>query len=105
MNKKILIDFDGVIHKASRGYQEGVIYDEPTPNCVYSINNLINQGYEVVIFTARTEGDYPNIIKWLKDYGFPELDITNVKPQDALCFIDDRAIRFTNWSDIVKYFI
>lgn len=105
MNKVILVDFDGVIHKASRGYGKvGEIYDEPMEGAVYTMTNLINQGYKLIVFTAREESEFPAVKKWLDKYGFPEMTISNRKVK-ALAYIDDRAIRFTSWKDIVHYFI
>ena len=37
--KTIVFDFDGVIHKYSKGWQDGSIYDEP----VEGIKDLINE--------------------------------------------------------------
>ena len=105
MKKIICTDFDGVIHKCSRGYQDGEIYDEPTENARFTIENLQRAGFEVVIFTARGKEKYSKIRKWLRKYGFPPLKITNIKPKKVLAFVDDRAIRFTSWQDIVHYFI
>lgn len=103
-SKVLLVDFDGVIHKSSSGFLNGDIYDDPTDNCLFTINNLIKAGYKIVIFTARERQDYKKIKEWLKLHRFPELEITN-KKITALAYIDDRAIRFTSWPDIVHYFI
>ena len=98
---RILVDFDGVIHKYSKRYKDGDIYDIPTEGAVQGINNLLEDGYEVVIFTARP--NTKDIPKWLKRWGIPQLKITDRKIA-ALAYIDDRGIRFTNWRDILNYF-
>lgn len=62
--KTIAIDFDGVIHKYSSGWQDGTIYDEPIDGSLEAIRDLLKQGYSVFIFSTRS----PRQIKrWLDD--------------------------------------
>jgi len=43
------------------------------------------------------------IWEWLEHHGFGSYikEVTAVKPR-AVCYIDDRAIRFTNWEETCK---
>lgn len=99
----IAIDFDGVICK-----REGIptirSWDnaEPMEGALDAINLLIKQGKKVWVFTSNPEPE--KVKKWLDSYGFPELEITNIK-KPAHVYIDDRGLRFTNWQDIRKYFV
>jgi hypothetical protein len=97
----IAIDFDGVIHAYSQGWHDGDIYDDPVPGTKEAIKKLMNKGYKVVVFTART--DLEEIGVWLKYHDIVVDKITNTKPR-AIAYIDDRGIRFTNWKDILNYF-
>jgi|TARA_Y100000310_G_scaffold160800_1_gene160693 acid phosphatase class B len=102
MKRIIAVDFDGVIHKFRKGWMDGSIYDEPVEDAIKELNMLNKKGYKVVVLTARTE--HKEIQEWLKDKGVNfDIEVTNVKPP-AIAYIDDRAIRFTNWNDIYKYF-
>jgi phosphoglycolate phosphatase-like HAD superfamily hydrolase len=103
-NKVLQIDFDNVIHRARWGFQKGEIYDEPSEGAEFTLNKLHDQGYELVILTSRPESDYPNIEAWLGKYNFPPMRITNRK-EPARAYIDNRAIRFTNWADMAFYFL
>lgn len=112
MSKKtIAIDFDGVIHRYSKGWlKDGPsIYDPPVDGAFQAIEKLRNKGYEIVIFTARPESQHIEILEWCVEqaetYGlvFDDIAVTNIKPRAAV-YIDDRAIRFTNWKDILNYF-
>jgi len=99
---KIAIDFDGVIIERN-GIPTGNLpwTDKPLKGALDSINLLIKQGHDVWIFTSN-----PNPIgveDWLEENGFPDLEVTNIK-KPCHVIIDDRAIRFTNWQDIRKYF-
>jgi 5'(3')-deoxyribonucleotidase len=107
--KTIAIDFDGVIHKYSKGWMNGEIYDTPIDGAVEAWYSLYNAGYELVVLTSRDNLD--DVREWMHKYfdferrigHFYEPLITNLKVQ-AIAYIDDRGIRFTNWSDIRKIY-
>ena len=105
--KTIAIDFDGVIHKYSNGWQDGEIYDEQMERAEYALKNLKSKGYKIVVFTTRggDKAQRINMVNWFRDEGLSNYidEITDKKPP-AVAYIDDRGIRFTNWDDIVKYF-
>jgi hypothetical protein len=115
--KPISIDFDYPIHAFSRGYCQVDIYDEPTPGAHEALKALLRD-YAVHILSAR---DAKEIVKWCR-VKFPDIEfalippdapywqtkdvvgVTNIK-LPAIAYIDDRGIRFTNWADIMKYFL
>ena len=99
--KTIALDFDGVIHKYSKAYHDGTIYDDPIDGARDAIRLIKKKGYKVVIFTARPNID--EIHQWLQKHKIVVDDVTNSKPK-AIAYIDDRGIRFTNWRDILNYF-
>lgn len=101
--RRIAIDFDGVIHRYSDGYQKGDPYDIPMPGAFETMRRLISQGFEIYIFTVRPPQE---VVKWLGKHGW-DLEIPRVTNEKlpAIAYIDDRAIRFTNWADITKYFL
>lgn len=113
--RTIAVDFDGVIHKYSKGWQDGSIYDTPVEDSEKQLKRLVDKGYKVVIFTTRVNPEMGDDIElerkkmeeWLTANGFlidvHYHEITALKPK-AIAYIDDRAIRFTNWEDISKYF-
>lgn len=98
--KTISIDFDGVIHKYSKGYHDGTAYDEPMPGAQKALEGLEAEGYELIIFSTRPA---EQIHDWLEKYGFKKYKVFE-KPM-AIAYIDDRALRFTNWHDIKRYFL
>lgn len=96
--KNIAVDFDGVIHRYSRGWQAGLIYDRPIAGSRKSIEALTKK-YNVIIFSRRAaEQDIKHIALWLKNNRIPYSEITAEKPR-AKWYIDDQAIRFTNWPE------
>lgn len=52
----IALDFDGVIHRYSRGWGDGKIYDPPMDGAPEAIERL-NKEFNLVIFTARKNLD------------------------------------------------
>jgi phosphoglycolate phosphatase-like HAD superfamily hydrolase len=98
---RLLVDFDGVIHRYGKGWHDGTAYDEPMPGARKALEQLNFHGYEIVIFSTR---DAEQIQEWLTRYNFQSYRVTNVK-EPALAIIDDRAIQFTSWErtlEVVK---
>lgn len=61
--KTIAFDFDGVIHKYSKGWQDGSCYDDEIEGIFQIIQQLFENGYSVFILSTRS----PRQIKrWLK---------------------------------------
>lgn len=97
MDKKtVVFDFDGVIHSYKSGWQGAAeIPDPPVPGIKEAIEDIRGIGYEVVVVSTRcavAEGKHA-VSKWLFDNGI-EVDRVLSKKPAAVCYIDDRAIRF-----------
>lgn len=110
---QIAIDFDGVIHKNTKGFHDGTVYDEPVEGAIEAIK-LLSQKYEIVIFTAKAKPDRPLvngktgaelIWDWLKKYNIQQYikQVTSEKPR-AISYIDDKAIRFESWKQTTQIF-
>ena len=56
----IAIDFDGVIHKNSKGFHDGTIYDEPIEDVKKGLEYL-SKSYKLVIYTCKANPDRPLI--------------------------------------------
>ena len=97
----IAIDFDGVI--ASLGadgyFQPSLANCQLIDGSAAAIQVLVDTGYHIVIHTSRAINPKlrADIMEWLDNYDVPYHDVTNLKPP-ALMYIDDRAIRFDNWT-------
>jgi hypothetical protein len=130
MAKTIAIDFDGVIHRYSKGWHDGTIYDEPVRGALEYIKSLMDQGYCVYVLSTRNPRQIKRWLdhytwKWdsfskddqLAFYGYkPEivpfwkniwdkpyaLGITNRK-LPAMAYIDDKAVRFEGrWDNLIN---
>ncbi len=105
----VVFDFDGVVHKYSKGWQDGSIYDVPNEGIKETINRLRLNNYEVVIVSTRcnTEEGRMAILTWLFSYGIVVDKVCKEKPP-AICYIDDRAIcydpKMNNLYDLIINF-
>lgn len=105
----ICLDFDGVIHSYTSGWQGvGVVSDPPVPGAIQFIERLQDDGFTVAIYSSRSSslrGRWA-MKRWLERYVFEILHGTYA--DDLLCAIkwpwfkpssfvtiDDRAITFT----------
>ncbi|MEU1141809.1 hypothetical protein ABZ392_33875 [Streptomyces sp. NPDC005885] len=108
----IAVDFDGVIHAYSRGWQDGTIYDLPMPGALDGLRQLMERD-AVFIFTSRNP---EQVADWLFERG--DFNITWEPPGQAICefwndrdrvlvtnrklpataYLDDRAVRFVDWA-------
>lgn len=59
------IDFDGVLHAYSRGWQNGVIYDEPLPGAADGLAALMSRD-AVFVLTARD--DLNAVADWIEEH-------------------------------------
>ena len=108
--KTIGIDFDGTICK-KQSYGNGLISEIPNDGASEIIKKL-HKEYKIVVFTVRLNPKFGGDIEWKKNqiehwlniHNIPFDEVTNNKPS-AMCYIDDRAIRFTNWQDISNYLL
>ena len=105
-NNTIAIDFDGVIHKNSKGFHDGTIYDEPIEDVKKGLEYL-SKSYKLVIYSCKANPNRPLIDGqtgidliwgWLQRWNLHGYikDVTYTKP-NAKYYIDDKAIRFINW--------
>lgn len=111
--RTIAVDFDGVIHSYRGGYKDGTIYDEPMPGAFEGLKRLMRFACVYILSTRSpsqiaewmaAKCDIPCValpsgaVQWRKP---GVIGVTNEK---LLCthIVDDRAVRFTNWTDIAN---
>ena len=107
----IAIDFDGVIHKNSKGFHDGTIYDEPIESVKKGLEYL-SKSYKLVIYSCKANPNRPLINgktgidliwSWLQKWELHNYidDVTYTKP-NAKYYIDDKAIKFIDWNQTIK---
>lgn len=109
--RQVGIDFDGVIHRNSKGFYDGTVYDDPIEGSLEAIQR-ISRTYDIVVFSAKARKDrmlinektgVQLIEEWLEKHGFMKYvkEVTSEKPR-AVAYIDDKAIRFFNWDQALN---
>ena len=58
-NNQVAIDFDGVVHRNSKGFHDGTVYDPPMEGAIEAIKWFASQGLDIVLFTAKVKPDRP----------------------------------------------
>jgi len=105
----LLIDLDGTIHNYSKGWHDGTIYDGPKEGAKEAIDKLKDE-YEIVIFTTRaseeangddTDNQVKSVKNWLNKH---KIYFDRITAEKIPCYkiIDDLAITFTNWKDVIN---
>jgi len=98
------IDLDGTLARSDTILNLSSI-GNPIPKMLNHLNQLIQDGNRIKIFTARASDPEQILLvkKWLKENGLPELEITNIKDYGMILLYDDRAIQvITNTGEAVK---
>ena len=109
---QIAIDFDGVIHKNSKGFFDGTVYDKPIKGTEEALKNL-SKKYKIIIFTCKVKPDRPLINgktgkelieDWLSKHNILHYihEVTCEKPR-ASVYIDDKGYRFENWENTLRF--
>ena len=100
------VDFDGVIHKCSKGYFDGTIYDDPIEGTYEALKKL-SEKYTVILYTCKAKPDRglvngktgtTLVWEWLEKHNMTKYvsKVTSEKPR-AVAYIDDKSIKFSNW--------
>jgi hypothetical protein len=95
----VAIDFDGVIHKYSKGWQDGTIYDDPIPGAFEMIRYLMQEDYSVFIMSVRSAWQ---IQRWLdKHLWMRDAFITREESLDKQAWLDDKRYFYGYRSEVI----
>ena len=107
--KTICIDFDGVIHDYSKGYQGDDVFDKPVEGASEGLKALKEAGWTIILFTTRKSTGA--LYDFLADNDLT-VDYVNWNPDQpknssgkliADVYLDDRGICFDgDWKKAVE---
>jgi len=116
----IAVDLDGVLFKIYWGDETGMVFDvnkfgEVIPGARESMKALKRSGFYLIVHTCRTNpelnrtencsvAELQKIVELkLKEEGIPFDEVfAGVGKPVAAAYIDDRAIRFESWNDVLS---
>ncbi len=100
--RRLAIDFDGVLHKYSKGFHDGTLYDMPVKDAKKFMEKL-HKDWWLYVYTTRasTKRGIKAIEEWLRTHKIPFDEVVGHKPI-AFAYIDDRAIYFQNWQQAIE---
>lgn len=109
---RIVVDLDGTIctlKEKNETYNDVV----PLKESIESLQKLKQDGHEIIIHTARNmktwDGNIGKVVanigkdtlEWLDKYNIPYDEVVFGKPYGDI-YIDDKALSFTSWDDVIK---
>ena len=110
----VAIDFDGVLHGYSQGWQDGRIYDPPVPGSREALEAMKAQGWKIYIYSTRSNKLYHKeqfkdqelaMKTWLEEHKIPYDRIWGFGKPMAEIYIDDRALTFPSLNKVSIFFI
>ena len=96
---KLIIDIDGTICEEKRQFSRSLA--KPLPDAIQSLKSLKKRGCILILYSARTWAEYEMTLNWLKSHDVPFDQLILGKPEGDY-WIDDRAIKYTNWKEVLK---
>jgi len=97
---QIAIDFDGTIAKDKKFPDIG----EPEEGVKEALSKIKEMGYTILIYTCRSkDAEALELVReWLDKHEIPYDDIFEGEKPFAKFYIDDRAIHFDNWNNVLE---
>lgn len=102
--KTVCVDFDGVIADYSQGFKGEDVFGHPLTGAADVTHRMHDKGWKVIIFTTRRETH--GLRSYLERNGiwYDSINTNSDQPEGsnagkpiADAYLDDRAIRFSDW--------
>jgi hydroxymethylpyrimidine pyrophosphatase-like HAD family hydrolase len=100
MSKRVVVDLDGTILQERPTFERSLTV--PMLHAVESLQQLSAKGYHITVYTARSWAEYDMTLAQLHMFRIP-FDLLLCGKPIADVWIDDRAMRFTTWKDVMEW--
>ena len=103
MASTICLDFDGVVHSYTSGWQGKLIINDPPVAGTKEAIDKLRMDYEVKIYSTRCDSEEGQeaIKRWLWKYDIVVDEVCAHKPP-AIIYIDDRGLQFNgDWDKTI----
>jgi uncharacterized HAD superfamily protein len=99
-DRVVVVDIDGTICTVERDYTKCRLL----PGCGAALRALRRRGYVIYLHTGRHINHLRTTVEWLRKHRVPYDHIVFGKPP-ARYYIDDRAVRFTGWNNVLRQLV
>jgi uncharacterized HAD superfamily protein len=96
---KLVIDIDGTICTEEKQFSRSLA--KPIDGAVKALKEINSKGHFIILYSSRTWAEYEMTVEWLKEHEIPFDQLILGKPQGDY-WIDDRAIEFLNWKQVMR---
>ena len=94
----IICDLDGTICTEEKTFSRSMAI--PLDGVVEALSELRNKGNKIIVYSARSWAEYEMTERWLNDNSVPYDQLVLGKPIGDY-WIDDRAVEFTSWAEVM----
>lgn len=95
---QLIVDIDGTICSEERQFSRPMA--SPMEHAIEAISRLKAEGHTIILYSSRTWAEYEMTVDWLARHGVEYDQLILGKPVGDF-WIDDRAIEFTSWADVL----
>jgi uncharacterized HAD superfamily protein len=96
---KLVIDIDGTICTEEKQFSRSLA--KPIEGAVNALKEINSKGHFIILYSSRTWAEYEMTVDWLEKHEIPFDQLILGKPQGDY-WIDDRAIEFLNWKQVMS---
>ena len=96
---KLIIDIDGTICTEEKQFSRSMA--KPLKGAQKALSKLKAEGHIIILYSSRNWAEYEMTIDWLNKHKFPFDQLILGKPQGDI-WIDDRALKFSSWDNVME---
>ena len=96
---QLVIDIDGTICTEEKQFSRSLA--NPIEGAIEALREIKAKNHTIILYSSRIWAEYEMTVDWLRKHDIPYDQLILGKPQGDF-WIDDRAIEFQNWKQILS---